>query len=113
MRKAEGTDMHTRRRAAFMPARLAVLLALLLTSCVFLTGLTMPDAPRPERRAKSPVQTFVEERTAKNQQAQSPARTQKKPNAAQVRQEDAASTAQRRHPPDRSARIVLPSKQLR
>jgi hypothetical protein len=95
---------------------LAALLALLLISCVFLTGLTMLDAPRPKRHVKSPVQTFAEEQAAQKQQAQSPARAKRRgaaPNAAQVRQEDAASKAQRRHPPDRSARIVLPSKQLR
>jgi hypothetical protein len=107
--KAKHNGMRTRLLAAFA----------VLTSCVFLTSLSMPDAPRPQRRAKPQIQTFTEEtRTAQgNQQTRSSTQVKRrdsaqKPNNNVQSLEDAEARA-KRNQIDRSPRTTLPSKSLR
>jgi len=84
----------------------------LLTSCVFLTGLSMPDTPRPQRHAKSPVQTFAEKNEQNKEQAkQARNAAPKEKNNAQSPEE--AEIRAKHKQADRSARTVLPSKRLR
>jgi len=76
-----------------------------LTSCVLLTGLSMPDAPRPQRHAKPQVQTFAEKQSAQGAQQ---AQEQQTRNSAQK-----TNKAPSHKQPDRSPRTTLPSKRLR
>ena len=96
---------------ALLPAALVV-----LTSCLFLTGLSMPDTPRPQRHPKPQVQTFTEERASRDkQQTQSSTRVKQTQDAApkpqgKVRSLEDAEIRARHKQADRSPRTVLPSK---
>ena len=103
--KAKNSGLRTRLLAA-----LAV-----LTSCIFLTGLSMPDTPPPQRHAKPRVQTFAEEQPSQGKKQAKVKQTRSAPQKA----EDNASSLEsnevraKHKQVDRSARTVLPSKKLR
>lgn len=108
---------HTRTANRGMRTGLLAALAV-LTSCVFLTGLSMPDTPRPQRHTKSQLQTFVEDQAVQNkQQAKSSARVKQTRDASQKAKDSAPSledieTRAKHKQIDRSGRTVLPSKKL-
>ena len=90
----------------------------LLLCCALLTGMTMPDAPRPQRHEKSRVQTYVEEHSSTEQekrQAGKSVKVRKPPSDAAKNAQSLENPATRKQSRsvDRSPRTVLPSRSLR